>query len=132
MRMQALVAKLRQQHQNLLDLQQQEQAWAQLPNSTTIEKLKVGNLTKEVSAWRGGGTGQGVRLPNIQPWPVLTHHASQNVACVGNSSTVIFVPLLTLPLMIRLFTAAGCQSSRLPACFDRIHCQMLCHAQTAT
>lgn len=57
MRMQALVAKLRQQHQNLLDLQQQEQAWAQLPNSTTIEKLKVGNLTKEVRGWTLKGRG---------------------------------------------------------------------------
>ena len=46
-----MVAKLRQQQQHLQSLQKQEQTWATLPNSGSMEPMKIGALSREDDDW---------------------------------------------------------------------------------
>jgi len=50
-RLREVVAKLRQQHQHLLNLQRQEQVWTALPHSSSMENLSVKALTTEDEIW---------------------------------------------------------------------------------
>lgn len=50
-RMAALVVKLKHQQVTLHALQKQEQAWADLPNSTALEQMNIGALTLDDDAW---------------------------------------------------------------------------------
>lgn len=46
-RLEALVSKLKQQQQSLLDLQKRELVWADLPQSSSISTIRVGGLSQE-------------------------------------------------------------------------------------
>ena len=50
-RLRATVAKLRQQQHHLQSLQKQEQTWSALPNSSSMEPMKIGALTREDDEW---------------------------------------------------------------------------------
>ena len=45
------MAKLRQQQQHLQLLQKQEQTWASQPNSSAMEPMKIGALSREDDDW---------------------------------------------------------------------------------
>lgn len=50
-RLLALVAKLKDQHHNLLALQRKEMEWNGLPHSSTLANLTIGALSKEDQSW---------------------------------------------------------------------------------
>ncbi|GAX85617.1 hypothetical protein CEUSTIGMA_g13032.t1 [Chlamydomonas eustigma] len=70
-RLREVVAKLRQQHQHLLGLQRQEQVWAALPHSSSMENMNVRALTKEDEVWLDQEYTSSTSIPVKSTEPVL-------------------------------------------------------------